>query len=315
MEELGALLAKSRFYRNEVDHPDFIRFRQLLQQTLLNKDAVRPLFVLLAHVRDIAGGRGERVLTYMMIDVWYQVYPVMAVQALHAIVTLGYGSWRDMKGLCGYLRQHSIRSRPEDTPEEHPLIRTAVEMMVQELRQSSCSTVAKWVPRECSKKWTWLFDLFVQVWYGGGKKRCGTEQKRAFRKFISQVSCDGYKPSPVVSLVRRCGMRSLESWIKRLNENEDELDREWQIYVRRWWKQFPPFPVTEIAIPVLYFSPEVVRHRALIWHAVVEMLLIVQGKHHYLGTTTRIFVATTPPKTVELSTRGFSKTRLHSPRQ
>lgn len=179
--------------------------RRLLEPLLRTSrgDALKSLFVLLASTRDIAqkghllspckiassltgGAVGQRRLTYMMLDIWYDVYPVLAVYALEALIVLGHGSWRDVAGLCCYLRNESPRGQ------DHPFIETAVELSIRKLRGLGIGGVdddvgralaAKWVPRETSKKKSWLFTVFVQKWFGCS--HLTTEQRRQFRRLIS----------------------------------------------------------------------------------------------------------------------------------
>ena len=154
-----------------------------------NSAQLRALFTLLASTRDIRAS-GHRWLTYVMLDVWYDVYPVLAVYALEALILQGYGSWRDVPGLCCYLRTMSRRG------EDHPFIETAVELMIRHFRRCNNNNntclhqlrlIAKWVPRETSKKKSWLFLWFVKLWFPSGTK-LSTEHRRQFRRIISSAS-------------------------------------------------------------------------------------------------------------------------------
>ena len=165
--------------------------RRLLEPLLRTSrgDALKSLFVLLGSTRDIVssftsgGGGGQRRLTYMMLDIWYDVYPVLAVYALEALIVLGHGSWRDVTGLCCYLRNESPRGQ------DHPFIETAVELSIRKLSGEAGvgrALAAKWVPRETSKKKSWLFTVFVQKWFGCSNLT--TEQRRQFRRLVSDWS-------------------------------------------------------------------------------------------------------------------------------
>ena len=58
-------------------------------------------------------GFGKRKMTYMMLNVWYDFFPVLSIKALHTIVSgtgniYSYGSWRDICELCAYLKNNTF---------------------------------------------------------------------------------------------------------------------------------------------------------------------------------------------------------------
>ena len=57
------------------------------------------------HTRDIKNGKGERDLSYLQLFIWYSYYPRLAERALTSFVYT-FGSWRDIKDLCGFIRKH-----------------------------------------------------------------------------------------------------------------------------------------------------------------------------------------------------------------
>lgn len=129
------------------------------------------MFSSIAYVRDIHNGLGLRDATYALLHVWYDFYPMLAITAFKHLLLgdyyqYGYGSWRDICGLCDYIRTNSKRGL------DHPLIDNAVQIMNKQLHDDwlsyenngICSTnCAKWVPREKSKH-GWLFDKLVLQW-------------------------------------------------------------------------------------------------------------------------------------------------------
>jgi len=180
---------------------------------------LKTLFIVLAYVRDIDGGMGERKMTYAMLDVWYQRFPVLAVYALEALVLCGYGSWRDVPGLCNYLKNFSVRR------ENHPWIETAVDFMLRHVHLDGLA--AKWVPRETSKKNLWLFEVFVQRWKGG--TTCTQENRRQFRRMISEKT---RLPAAAVGnylAPRFTGGHSLSSWQQARGP---EKDAEWKRFAK-----------------------------------------------------------------------------------
>lgn len=130
------------------------------------------LYKMIGNTRDIINGKGERTLTYMMITVWYDFFPELAFYALHSLVhspttnnSHPYGSWKDMKYFCQYLRFKSMN-------EEHPLIQECIKIINSQLLIDSysktndiISLVSKWIPREKSKKFGWLFNYLAYDYF------------------------------------------------------------------------------------------------------------------------------------------------------
>jgi len=149
------------------------------------------LYKLIAYTRDIYGGLGERELTYLMLFIWNYHFPVPTAQCLHKIVlpienNPPFGSWRDIKHLCGTIRKHSEKG------ENDPFIDTCISLMNHQLdvdyrKWLSCndeytrkkdtvyaipkptpsgaglSLVCKWIPRERSA-YKWLFIRCAIQW-------------------------------------------------------------------------------------------------------------------------------------------------------
>jgi hypothetical protein len=121
------------------------------------------LYNVIGHTRDIINGKGEYALTYMMIYIWYDFFPELALFALKSLVDFDgkkdvhpYGSWKDIKYFCEYCR---LKSNNED----HPLIQYGLQLLNEQLRIddgesdiAKHSLIAKWIPRETSPKFGWL---------------------------------------------------------------------------------------------------------------------------------------------------------------
>jgi len=142
------------------------------------------LYKMMGETRDCFYGKGEQELTYMMIFVLYKYYPVLSIYLLHKLVQplnnccfgkLGFGSWRDIKYFCDYVRIHSMKG------DKDVLIEICVELINNRLKKDidilssrkystsdnirdHISSVAKWIPRE-NKKFDWLNDLLIIHWY------------------------------------------------------------------------------------------------------------------------------------------------------
>jgi len=136
------------------------------------------LFKIIGKTRDINGGKGEYTLAYMMIWVWYKHFPILAQIALQLFVmdphTLNeedesqepYGSWKDIKYFCKYVMDNGGDM-------SHPLIQFCIEGINMTLRSDdynynndtdgskNISLVAKWVPREESGKFGFLYEALA----------------------------------------------------------------------------------------------------------------------------------------------------------
>lgn len=132
---------------------------------------------MIGHTRDIYFGKGEHDSSYMLLMVFYDNFPVLAIYAMHRFVqpndslNIPYGSWRDIKYLCDYIRKNSPKK------ENHGLIQYCISLMNSQLKtdyetwrfsinarsRNHISNVSKWIPREY-KKFHWLFNMLVLDW-------------------------------------------------------------------------------------------------------------------------------------------------------
>jgi hypothetical protein len=135
---------------------------------ITRREALTLLYKIIGKTRDIEGGKGEYALSYMMVWTWYTYFPELAKEALTLFVMSPqepeqppYGSWKDIKYFCEYIR---VRGATPD----HELIRYCIQMTNRQLRKDMelyqddvfttkrMSLVAKWIPRE-SSKFGWLY--------------------------------------------------------------------------------------------------------------------------------------------------------------
>jgi hypothetical protein len=126
------------------------------------------LYKLIGYSRDIIQGKGECDLSYMQIIIWYNFYPVLARYALRSLVKLDdeshpYGSWKDVKYFCNYCKDKFYYN------DDHPLINYALSLVNDQLKidqiNENKSLVAKWIPREKSKKFGWIFDELSNLYF------------------------------------------------------------------------------------------------------------------------------------------------------
>jgi hypothetical protein len=161
------------------------------------------LYKLIGHTRDLVDGKGEYMLAYMQIMVWYSHFPELAKYALKCFVYLDdknthpYGSWKDIKYFCNYIRKETKNN-------EHPLIKYALEITNEQLLKDmaakhSCelSLVAKWIPRENKEKFSWIFNELAQMCFKNYLNTAKTSEqltkarfkcKMEYRKIISSLN-------------------------------------------------------------------------------------------------------------------------------
>jgi hypothetical protein len=137
------------------------------------------LYKIIGKTRDVEGGKGEYSLAYMMIWVWYHHFPSLAETALKLFVMdpkdldgtnnsqVPYGSWKDIKYFCKYMLEEQKEFM------NHPLIQSCISGVNSYLRRDneilrsggSPSLAAKWVPREDSKKFGFLYDALAANYF------------------------------------------------------------------------------------------------------------------------------------------------------
>ena len=172
---------------------------KLLKQTLQNDNKntnyrkyLELFYRMIGHTRY---EKGEHDVSYMLLLTFYDVFPTLAIYALHRFVqpingescqygscaanpyhslygsciANPYGSWRDMKHLCHYIYIQT-------GSQKHALIDTCIQLMNRQLAhdleswkyshyhsREHISNVSKWIPRE-HKKFDWLFERLVIDW-------------------------------------------------------------------------------------------------------------------------------------------------------
>ena len=131
-------------------------------------------YKLVAYTRDIISGKGEYTLSYMLINVWYEFFPELAKFMLQSFLlypdndynkTHPFGSWKDVKYFCNYCIHCGYSF-------QYPLIKYAFELLVEQVKCDSLKTkdtdlslVSKWIPREKSKRFGWIFKELSQLYF------------------------------------------------------------------------------------------------------------------------------------------------------
>ncbi|MHA2082411.1 MAG: DUF2828 family protein [Candidatus Thorarchaeota archaeon] len=154
------------------------KFREIMAQVPVSakiddNNLLTLIMQMILHTRDIVNGKGEYELAYMMIYELYGFYPELSEYALRSLVRIEespeshpYGSWKDIKYFCNYVR--------EQRNDEHPLIKIAHGLMIDQLRRdekidsrnnASLSLAGRWAPREGSKKFGWQFNIMAKMFF------------------------------------------------------------------------------------------------------------------------------------------------------
>jgi uncharacterized protein with von Willebrand factor type A (vWA) domain len=153
------------------------------------------MFRLVGQTRDIIDGKGEYTLSYMLLAVWYNYHPNLALFAFKCFVSLGsehpYGSWKDIKHMIKYMKQ-------QKTGQE--LVSYAIGLLNDQLREDVSAEVpslaAKWAPREKSahsELFTKLASNYFSDYVSSAKteenaKKAVSKAKMDYRKIISSLN-------------------------------------------------------------------------------------------------------------------------------
>jgi len=166
------------------------------------KELLVVLYKMVGQTRDIVDGKSEYAFSYMQLLVWYEFFPTLANFALETFVlfkksSLGsdsveehpYGSWKDIKYFCNYVWKQT-------NDQEHPLIKFACDLMIRQIHTDLENTdinkkrtlVGKWVPREKSDKFGWLFNVLALSYFSDYISTAKTDEKR--RKAVNKCKMD-----------------------------------------------------------------------------------------------------------------------------
>ena len=171
------------------------------------KGLLTVLYKIIGYTRDIKDGKGECLLTYMMIYTWYDFFPELACFAVKCLVEVNlggdkpehqYGSWKDIKYFCDYCYKKSNNK-------VHALIQYSIVILNEQLKNDvaifasnprDMSLVAKWIPREKSK-FGWLFEELATNYFYTYMETANTNDKKVkatlkckteYRKILSTLN-------------------------------------------------------------------------------------------------------------------------------
>ena len=180
------------------------------------------LYRMIGHTRDIIDGKGEYTLTYMMIYIWFDYFPTLALFAIKCLVVNEenvhpYGSWKDLKYFCEYCRENGLFVF-------HPLIQYSILLMNEQFKKDydnytkgnkNISLVAKWIPREKSS-FGWLYESLATSYFIHYMETANTEERK--KKAILKAKMDYRKLLSELNTV----LDTLQ--IKQCGKNWSEID-------------------------------------------------------------------------------------------
>ena len=174
-------------------------------------DMLSVMYKMFGHTRDIQEGKGEYAITYMLIYRWYAFYPTLATFALKCCISLEndtihpFGSWKDIKYFCNYCKEKSQN-------DSHSLILYAIQLANTQIRNDvkleKPSLAGKWVPREKSSKFGWLFkklaiDYFSEyIWTAKTEKQKKAAQLKCFSQY--RTICSALNKKLETVQVKQC---------------------------------------------------------------------------------------------------------------
>ena len=144
------------------------------------------LYKMIGQTRDIVNGKGERDFSYMMVCVFFKIFPELGHNAVKLLLESDYGCWSDFKYFCHFVLEHYPRCAD--------LICTAIDIAIYNfdkdrynwenaiMKYLKCvygepkkqfvrpdgrkhmSLIAKWMPREGSR-FHWIYERVVSKWH------------------------------------------------------------------------------------------------------------------------------------------------------
>jgi len=175
------------------------------------KELLIVLYKMIGHTRDIVDGKGECMLTHMMIFTWYEFYPELAKYALFSCVLSEmvedatkkehpYGSWKDIKYFCNFAKERGWSI-------DHPMMTYAFGLInaqlkvdvlsYEEKRYNDISLLCKWIARETSDKFGWMYSEFATEYFSNylvtaknpeSKRKAINKAKMDYRKLIANIN-------------------------------------------------------------------------------------------------------------------------------
>jgi uncharacterized protein with von Willebrand factor type A (vWA) domain len=159
------------------------------------------LYKFIAHTRDIIDGKGECQLTYMMIFTWSLYHFELSIYMIEQLISNknghSLGSFKDLKYLCKYCKEQSIRYPKESTLLIDYCIKLLNDKLAEDelkyIKGEKISLVAKWIPRE-NNSFGFLFEQLAISYYPEYFQLSATNHKAVkkaytnYRKVVSKLN-------------------------------------------------------------------------------------------------------------------------------
>lgn len=165
-----------QFNRGWTAVDDFIILLRRIKRKGLTSD-LRTLYLMIPYCRDVFRGKGERDLSYRLIYAFYQVFPILAIKAIHLLFRVReglpmVGSWCDIKYFCVFIERNSPWGAKD------PLI-----AIMASIANRNIDVSAKWIPRESHHPD--LFSVFARDFTKSHKGILSSVKKGLYRKRVS----------------------------------------------------------------------------------------------------------------------------------
>lgn len=206
---------------------------------------------IILNTRDIKNGKGEYNLSLILLKELYFLKKELAIQLLKKIVGFlekdGYGSWKDVK--------YFLKLFKEDPTKKEELLEI-YQMMIEQLKKDEMemlknskdvSLLAKWVPRETSKKFGYIHEILAKEmfpYFGGNgwsnkalnkanmklRKRLSSLNKYLDTTQIKQCKQD-WKNIIFDNVTSITMMKQKKAFLKTHNHDREECSKNLQDYL------------------------------------------------------------------------------------
>ena len=206
------------------------------------------VYKLIGHTRDITQGKGEKLLSYAQILVWYNHFPELSKFAFKTLVHYvendfsvntskhQFGSWSDVKYFCDFVYRQTDN-------QNHELINFALELMASQLQEDlfdmkqgkPISLAARWAPKERQRNFNWLFKKLAYVIYpyvntSNNEVSFEKASRKSYRTLRTEVlsPLNKYLDTVEIKMADADGMWSKIKWNNVPSKAHAKYKKSWQ---------------------------------------------------------------------------------------